>query len=645
MEFTGLTALARRAFPWLAWLLVLVVAFFAVPASTAWADPATEAAAKALQKKAIDEDFLNMDYPAAIKKLQAAAAKCGGSGCSASVKGSILRDQGAMQILGGNEGDGRASFGQAVALDSTLDLDPSYKNPQLEGIWNDVKKKAPAGGGTPAVPTGPPPAGDFAHTPPAEALVRTPLPVYADYTGGETLARVIVKYKGPGMTDWKPLDLKKSGDTGWGALIPCKDVTSGVMAYYIQGFNAANDPVATSGSRNKPFSVPVKNTIAGEPPSLPGQEAPKQCSEMSVTECPPDFPGCNTKKGSGEDCDKNDQCKSNACVGGKCAEKKAGGEDCEKDDECTSDKCNDGKCGEAKKGDGEDCESGDECDSGECKEGKCGGGGAKHPRFFIGIQASIDLYLLPGAQDACLLSGYTYQSTAVPTQPGAGQSPLTSGNPYTCLTSSSTSLPGGFNYTSGAPFPGSGNNWQVNNAIQKSHSDQVQGGFAPGPVTLAVSFDYALNMNMLVGIRAGYELLTIPTGGAFAPFHGEARFTYLLGHDALTSKLAPMVFGGAGVGEFDAFVPVNTFLDNKTLCTSPPAAQGCNATTASGTATPTTNAWITAGPVFVTAGGGIRYQLAKKIFATGAVRLQGAFGGTAGFLFGGAPELGIQYGF
>jgi len=632
VEFTGLTALARRPFPWLACLVVLVVAFFAVPASTAWADPATEAAAKALQKKAIDEDFLNMDYPAAIKKLQAAVAKCGGSGCSANVKGSILRDQGAMQILGGNEGDGRASFGQAVALDSTLDLDPSYKNPQLEGIWSDVKKKAPAGGGTPAVPTGPPPAGDFAHTAPAEELVRTPLPVYADYTGGETLARVIVKYKGPGMTDWKPLDLKKSGDTGWGGLIPCKDVTSGVMAYYIQGFNAANDPVATSGSRNKPFSVPVKNTIAGEPPSLPGQEAPKQCSEMSVTECPPDFPGCNTKKGSGEDCDKNDQCKSNACVGGKCAEKKAGGEDCEKDDECTSGTCTDGKCAEAKKGDGEDCESGDECDSGECKEGKCGGGSAKHPRFFIGLQASMDFYLLPGASDVCVLNA-------------SGQQPLTAGNPYACLAGSQTSLPpgplgspgqngmGGPNqttYSSGAPFPGT--NGSVNDQITLKHSDQVQGGFAPGPITLALSFDYALNMNMLVGVRAGYELITIPTGGAFVPFHGEARFTYLLGHDALTAKLAPMFFGGVGVGEFDAFVPVNIFFN-------------CGSCTASSPVTPTVNAWITTGPMFVTGGGGIRYSLSKRIFATGAVRLQGAFGGAGGFLFGAAPELGIQYGF
>src|SRR6202042_1301540 len=147
------------------------------------------------------------------------------------------------------------------------------------------------------------PSGDFAHTPPLEAPVRTPLPVYAEYSGGEQLARVILKYKGAGMGDWKPVELAKM-DSGFGGMIPCKDVTQGTMSYYIQGFNAGNDPVATSGSRNKPYTVPVKAQISGPAPSLPGQSAPKQCGELAGAECPPDFPGCNSKKASGEDCDK-----------------------------------------------------------------------------------------------------------------------------------------------------------------------------------------------------------------------------------------------------------------------------------------------------------------------------------------------------
>jgi hypothetical protein len=587
-------ALARRLLPW----IVVVASLVAVPRA-AWADPATEAAAKALQKKAIEEDFLNLDYPSAIKKLQSAVAKCGGSNCSSAVKGALLRDLGAMQVLAGNEGDGRASFGQAINMDASLELDPSYKNAQLQAVWDDVKKKGGGGGGGGATPPpGPPPAGDFAHTPPTEELVRTPLAVYAEYTGGETLARVMVKYKGAGMTDWKSVDLKKSGDTGWGGLVPCKDVTSGLMTYYIQGFNASNDPVATSGSRNKPFSVPVKNTIAGDPPALPGQDPPKQCGELAGAECPPDFPGCTTKKGEGEDCDKNDQCKSNACVGGKCASKKAGGEDCSTDDECSSGTCSDSKCTEAKKGEGDDCESGDECDSGSCKEGKCSGGGNKSPKIFVGLSIGLDFYPLPGAQNVCVLNN-------------GGTGPFTAGNPYFCTTSG------------GSKFPA---NSGQNGLIRKDASDQVLGGFAHGPLPINASFDYALNGNMLLGARVGYEALTAPTSAAFPPLHLEARFTYLIGHDALNARLAPMAFIGAGAGEFDASVPVQVL-------------------STTGNSTLNLNAWLTAGPIFATAGGGVRYQLAKRIHATGAVRLQTAFGGTAGFLFGIVPELGITYGF
>jgi hypothetical protein len=588
-----LVACARR-------VLFLVSIVVASPAFAA--DAKIEKEAQALQKKAIEEDSLNVDYASAVKKLQAAAAKCDGDKCSPAIKGAILRDLGAMQILGGNEGDGRQSFAQALAVDGQLDLDPAYKNPQLEGIWNDVKKKAPpsppstGGGTTEPAAAGGQPSGDFAHTPPPEAPLRTPLPIYVEYSGSEQLARVIAKYKGPGMTDWKPIELPKAG-TGYGGLIPCKDVTQGTMTYYVQGFNAANDPVATSGSRSKPYTVPVKAQITGPAPSLPGQDPPKQCGELAGAECPPDFPGCNSKKGSGEDCDKDVQCSSNSCVGGKCAEKKAGGEECEKDDECTSGSCSDGKCTAAKKSSGEDCESNDECDSGSCKEGKCsGGGGGAFKRVWVGLAVSLDIDVMPGAQNVCSKTQGQINSAG-----------------YGCVDGS------------GASFPA---NATVNGEIIPNRSDQVEGGFAHGPLTIMATFDYALNPNMMLGARAGYEALTIPTGSAFAPVHLEARFTYLIGKDAINAKIAPMAFVGVGAGEFDAFVPVTVFGNVNGVIGSQQV-----------------SAWLTAGPIFATAGGGARLMLSKKIAATGALKLQGAFGGSAGFLFGVVPELGIQFGF
>jgi hypothetical protein len=375
------------------------------------------------------------------------------------------------------------------------------------------------------------------------------------------------------------------------------------MSYYIQGFNAANDPVATSGSRSKPYTVPVKSQITGPPPALPGQEPPKQCGELAGAECPPDFPGCNNKKGMGEDCDKDSQCKSGSCVGGKCAEKKGGGEDCSKDDECASGTCSDSKCTAAKKGEGEDCESDSDCDSDSCKEGKCAGGGAAgmFPRIWIGLSVGMDVFLMPGANNVC--SRTTGQINS------AG---------YACADSG------------GNAFPPNG---EVNNDIQANRSDQVQGGFAHGPLTISLSVDYALNTNMMVGFRAGYSLLTIPSalGAAFPPFRGEGRFTYLFGKDALLQKIAPFAFVSVGVGEFDAFVPVSVFL-NPSTNVQPQNPYSMNA-------------WLTAGPMFAGAGGGLRFSLAKRIAATGGLRVQMAFGGAAGSMFGVAPEAGIQFGF
>jgi hypothetical protein len=587
-----LVACARRV---LFWVAIAVASLVSVPAFAA--DPRIEKEARALQKKAVEEDSLNVDYPSAVKKLQSAAAKCDGDKCAPPTKAAILRDLGAMQILAGSEPEGRASFGRALAVDGQLELDPAYKNPQLDAIWSEVKKKGPAAGGgsESSGPAGPQPSGDFTHTPAPEAPVRTPLPVYVEYSGSEQLGRIIAKYKGPGMTDWKPIELAKLG-MGYGGLIPCKDVTQGTMSYYIQGFNSGNDPVATSGSRNKPFTVPVKAEITGAAPALPGKDAPQQCGEMAGAECPPDFPGCNSKKGLGEDCDKDKQCTSNSCVGGKCAEKKAGGDDCEKDEECTSGSCADGKCTAAKKAGGEDCEKDDECDSDSCKESKCtGGGGGAFPKVWVGVSVSLDIYLMPGTKNACLRSS-------------PSNDPVNTVG-YNCLNGSTR-------------FPA---NSTEDGDIDQSRADLVQSGLTHGPLTIMASLDYALSPNVLIGGRLGYELLTIPTGAAFAPVHIEGRLTYLLGKDAISAKVAPMGFLGVGAGEFDAFVPVTVF--NK-------------AGNSFGY-----NAWVTAGPVFATGGAGVRLLLGKKVAATGAVKLQGAFGGSAGFLFGVVPELGFQLGF
>jgi hypothetical protein len=169
--------------------------------------------------------------------------------------------------------------------------------------------------------------------------------------------------------------------------------------------------------------------------------------------------------------------------------------------------------------------------------------------------------------------------------------------------------------------------------------DHVSGGFTHGPLTLFASFDYALNANMMIGLRAGYEALTYPgtdPAPAFPPLRIEARFTYMIGQNAI-NKVAPVLFGGVGLGEFDAMVPTTVVFG-----TTPPPQPFT-------TQNVPEDAWLTAGPFYATAGGGVRIPFGggekKKFAITALAKFQAAFGGTAGFLWGLAPELGLQMGF
>jgi hypothetical protein len=573
------------------------------------ADARVEREAKALQKKAIEEDNLNVNYAAAIKKLLTAVSRCGGDRCSAPLRASLLRDLGAMELLAGSVEAGKGHFAQALRLDPSLDLDPAYKNPMLEGVWNEVKSKGD-GAQRPAAAAPPSSAGDFTHAPPTEGQVRTPLAIYAEYAGSEQIARVIVRYKGAGAHDWKTIDLKKTGD-GYGALIPCKDVTLGSISYYLQGFDDQNQPVAMAGSRTAPFAVDIKSEISGAQPSLPGRSPPAQCGgsgEASSTEaeCPPGFPGCKEpKKDVGDDCDRDEQCTSGSCAAGKCVErqKKEGGEACASNDDCKSGACSEGKCS-AKKGGGEYCENDSECTSGSCDDSKCAAvEGPVFHRFWLGASVQADLYILPGASNVCLLN---MMGTKVVNTAG-----------YSCVDPNTNQN-----------FPGS--NASANASIRQGELDSVGSGIGFANIRALATFDYALTTNMLLGFRAGYIARTDPAlgrpGPAFPPLHLELRFTYLFGSDALTARtISPMVFGAAGLGEFDAFVPIYVVTN--------------------GTTQQPENAWLVAGPAFVAAGGGIRWKLGSSLALNVAAKLELGLGGAAGSLIGIAPELGLQYGF
>lgn len=547
----------------------LAIGLFAPHAS---AQNKFEVAAKALQKKAMEEDYLTTEFAKAQDKLDRAIAQCGTDKCNASIRALLRRDLGVVLIGGQIDKDkGIQSFVDALKIDAGINLDPDTKTKDLEQAFSEAKKRA-AGGGS----GGETPSGDFTHTPAAEQQIRTAIPVYAEYSGEEPIVKALLRYKGFGMTDWKSVDMKKMGDKGWGALIPCGDVQQGSTQYYLQGFNAANDPIATGGDRNHPYKVAVKREKVAEPPHLPNEPPPSQCADTG--DCPPNFPGCKKAPVGAE------PSASTEPTG------KDGGEFCEEDNECKSNVCKNSKCTDYQ-------------------------ATSKYPKMWVGVWGAVDFSFLPSADEVCKL-----KPTNQNQEPFNDQNYYCTSNgddyPYR-LTSSNDTNPR-------AP---------ENTRLVTGTSDKVSGGTAVGNVRVGLSFDYAVNMNVLVGVRVGYVLLTYPgqaakdDGKTFPPIHLEVRGTYLIGKDALTLKLAPYGFVGAGVSTWDSAVKV-TVLEN------------------TGGTRPTprdVDGWHIGGPAFVSLGGGLRVAFTPKMALMGGARVNFAFGNSFAPSVG--PEVGLAMGF
>jgi hypothetical protein len=537
----------------------LCLFFFAFPALAQ--NKQIEQQARQLQKKAMEEDYLTTDFAKAQDKVGQAIQKCGTDKCSAQLRAQLKRDLGVIQIGGQiNKDEGIKNFSEAQQIDPNVQLDPDLKTKDIEDAWEKAKKGggAGAGGGT-----GPTPSGDFTHTPATMQLVRTPVPIYAEYGGTESIVKVITRYKGFGMTEWKSLELKKM-DKGWGGVVPCLDVIQGDIQYYLQGFNDQNDPVATAGDRNHPYKVPIKrDKIEGEAPHLPGQPAPAQCADTG--DCPPDFPGCHG--------------------GGTETKGKPEGESCEEDSVCESKQCKQGKCTAAE------------------EPGK-----GKLRRFWVGLSASVEFMLVGSSDDVCKLN--------------QDASPMNSSG-YYCMD-------GGSDYPDRNDKQGT----QNQSIVRDGKTDKVAGGGAFGNVRLLVALDYALNANLLLGLRAGLIVNAYPgtaaqNDGKFSalgPVHLEARATYVIGNEALMKPgIAGYLMGGAGYAQYTAKVGVSV-----RESTSPTNKQ--------------VDAWAIGGPLFLTLGGGLRYAFSSRAALLFGPRVNIALGNGLGTFPSAALEGGMQFG-
>lgn len=571
---------------------VIVGLCFAGFCRTAWAqNKAVETQARALQKKAMDEDFLNVEFNKAADKLNQAIAKCGTEKCGANLRALLRRDLATIYSAASKKDEALKAMGEALKIDGSVQLDPNFKTKELDAIYAEARKGGGSGGGGAAGGGGGggTPSGDFTHSPPTEQTVRTPLPIYVEYGGSEAVTKVVVKYKAFGMTEFKTLELKKLG-MGFGANIPCIDIQEGSIQYYVQGFTANNDPVATSGDRNNPYTVTISKTISGDAPHLPGQEAPAQCPDSG--DCPPNFPGC--KKGGG------------------------------------------GAATDNLKGEGADCAEDGECKSGTCKDEKCTAPPAeassedKLPfrRVWIGVSGSLDFQFLSAAQSVCSLN----TTSALPV------------TTYAC-TIGGNDFPGK-NAALNSSIPhGADQPDAVNGGLSPGNA-RILASF---DYALSQNFLVGARAGVVLLAYPGSEL------SAFPPLHLEARATLVIGKDALTTKgFHPVLFVGGGVSQFSTSVSlgVNKCTSNG-MPNSPPvapvaatAAMGGGTVCATGTNVEGSGfAWQVGGPGFASPGGGIRWIIADRVAATLNVNFVLAFGGSVGFLFAPSPELGVQIGF
>lgn len=304
MESERMTRSISRVSPLLA--TFALAAFGASPARA----EAKDDAALELDKKAIYTDYLATKFEDAEKKLQQAIKLCGESDCSAKVKAQLHRDLAVVYIGGMNRLDeGKRELAAGLKLDPSLQLDTELASPEIQAAFDEAKKGGGAGAGGAEPAPGPtenntPVQGDLVHTPPAEQAILTPVPLYAELPEGTTAARVVLNYKVFGTSDWKVTQMKPVG-SGYGIEVPCADIGSltGTLKYFIQAFDAQNNPVSWSGTRDQPNVVPIKAERQGEPPHLPGQAPPSKCVDSG--DCPPEFPGCKAL-GEKEPCEGDD---------------------------------------------------------------------------------------------------------------------------------------------------------------------------------------------------------------------------------------------------------------------------------------------------------------------------------------------------
>ena len=107
--------------------------------SNTWAAGANDADVRALIRDIYDSEVAAESYQGALDNLNVAKVVCEGDACSEEVQAELLIAIGTVQALLGNDKDAKASFVEAIKLDSGAKLMSKYSDGDVEEDWNQAR--------------------------------------------------------------------------------------------------------------------------------------------------------------------------------------------------------------------------------------------------------------------------------------------------------------------------------------------------------------------------------------------------------------------------------------------------------------------------------------------------------------------------
>jgi hypothetical protein len=261
------------------------------------------------------EQYNNLDIDAAKAALDKAIKNAEKNG----IRGPALARSysNLAVVLVGGLGEQKAAvsaFQKALSEDPTVEPDPIVATPEVMQAYNTAKKSAPVAAvqeedaPAPRKRTGPA-EGNLEHTPVAEQLSQTAVPVFVAKSESLDIDRIKIAYRSTGMAKPRSATMNETED-GFTFLIPCTDVYEPEVEYFIVAIDGDGKEIGRFGTADAPAAVPIVSTRTQDAPSLPGEAPPTQCSS-SDNECPPGMPGCDHgNAGLGESCSANSDCGS-----------------------------------------------------------------------------------------------------------------------------------------------------------------------------------------------------------------------------------------------------------------------------------------------------------------------------------------------